>query len=149
MLKYWVRRFHDFTIEGLRACVEVAINDYCGPDAIRQAYNTMFRFLYMYSVQEATTALQQEKQRKGAAQRLRGAMATAQQGDEGAKQHLLCLSRYQALMHKHYLSHRRPARSLEQLAENAIPDHCCGRTASTGCDGRRVAGGGMNRGGVV
>ena len=124
MLKYWVRRFHDFTIEGLRACVEIAINDHCGPDVIRQAFNTMFRFLYMYSVQEATTAeaLQQEKQRKGAAQHLRGVMSTAQQGDEGATKYLLCLARYQALMKKHYLSHRRPARSLEQLAEDAIPD---------------------------
>jgi hypothetical protein len=102
--------------------VEFAINDCCGPYVIRQAYNTMFRFLYMYSVQEATTAeaLQQEKRCKGAAQHLRGAMVTAELEDEGAKQYLL--SRYQDLMRKHYLSHRRPARSLELLAEDAIPD---------------------------
>ena len=47
---------------------------------------------------------------------------TAQQRDEGAKQYLLCLSRYQDLMRKPYLSHRHPARSLELLAEDAIPD---------------------------
>ncbi len=58
-------------------------------------------------------------------------MVTAQQGDEGAKQYLLCLSRYQDLMREHYLSHRRPARSLELLAEDALQTRCCGHTAST------------------
>ncbi len=67
--------------------------------------------------------MQQEKQRKGAAQHQRGAMSAAQQGDEGATKYLLCFERYQALMKKHYHSNRRPARSLEQpLAEDAIPD---------------------------
>ena len=72
-------------------------------------------------------ALQQEKRRTGAAQHFLGAMVTAQQRDEGAKQYLLCLSRYQDRMRKPYLSHRHPARSLELLAET----RWCSHTAST------------------
>ena len=121
VLKYWVRRFHDYTLESLRACIKLAVKQYCGTDVIRRAYNTTFRFYYMYSVQKATTAeaLGQEKARGPAAKALRRARERV---DGGGTHYLQCLVRYQDHMRKHYLSHRRPAKSLEGIAEDAVPD---------------------------
>ena len=44
VLKYYVRRYHDYTLESLRACILLAVKDFCGQDVIRRAFNTTFRF---------------------------------------------------------------------------------------------------------
>jgi len=43
VLKYYVRRCHDYA-ESLRACILLAVKDFCGEDVIRRAFNTTFRF---------------------------------------------------------------------------------------------------------
>lgn len=73
---------------------------------------------------KATTAEAKaaEAARAPAAKALRRAMAMPI-GVQGANCKLmLCLGRYQDVMRKQFCSHRRPARGLEALSEEGIPD---------------------------
>lgn len=124
VVKFYVRRYHEYTLESLRACVLLAVKDFCGADVIRRAYNTTFRFLYLYHVTKATTAEAKaaEAARAPAAKVLRRAMAMPTGAQAARCKLMLCMARYQDVMIKEYCSHRRPARGLEELSEEGIPD---------------------------
>jgi hypothetical protein len=123
VLKYYVRRYHDYA-ESLRACILLAVKDFCGQDVIRRAFNTTFRFWYLYHVTKATTAEAKaaEAARAPAAKALRRDIAMSIDVQGANFKLMLRLGRYQDVMRKQFCSHRRPARGLEALSEEGIPD---------------------------
>ena len=63
-----------------------------------------------------------EAARAAAAKALRRDMAMSIDVQGANCKLMLCLGRYQDVRRKHFCSHRRPARGLEALSEEGIPD---------------------------